>query len=525
MACMPHELSSRGAVEGRNRVASRWVPIPGDVLRSHNPASPGETVWLGGPRVSDVDEAVDAAASAFPAWSAWPMARRVEALRAFQSLARSRAEVLTELIVRETGKARWDAAAEARLLGDKVDITLEEGESSGLRRVTGFEIPLGATRTGRALFRAHGVMAVLGPFNFPAHLPNGHMVPALLMGNCVVFKPSDKAPAVGQFLGGLFADALDSVGAPPGVFNLVHGGSDVAARLASHVRVGGVLFTGSWAVGRRIMEANLDHPGRILALEMGGNNASVVMPDADLKQAAIECARSALVTTGQRCTCTRRVIVHGAVAERFIAMVRRIAETVVIGDPARGAGVFAGPLIREEARRSVLEFQSELLGSGGEAVLRAGVLESQGGGHFVSPGIVKVRRFTLDDDARRSAGCDVEVFGPVLRISVTDSLQDAIEQSNASRFGLAASIFTKDHSSAEEFLNRAKAGCINVNTGTAGASSRLPFGGLDRSGNHRPAGSFSLDYCAYPVAAMIESGDAASVPEGMRWDDDWARHS
>lgn len=494
-----------------------WVPTPGESLRSHNPAKPSETVWQGSPVLSHVGSAVASARRALPVWASWPMEKRIAALRAVQALMRARVDEIAALIVRETGKAAWDSLAEAKLLADKIDITLEVGANTGMARVGGFDLTLSPTRTGATRFRPHGVMAVVGPFNFPAHLPNGHMVPALAMGNTVVFKPSDKTPAVGQLLVRLFHEGLASVGAPDGVVNMLQGGAATASALVTHEDIDGVLFTGSWPVGRRILEANLDRPGRMIALEMGGNNAAVVMPDCDMKQAVIECVRSAFVTTGQRCTCTRRIIVHEAASREFIPMFQRLASTLVVGPPEGkgGSPVFMGPIIRGESVEAGLAFQNDLHKAGGKPLIESSAMESAERGHYITPGATLVDRFSLSGDAKRDAGCDVEVFAPIVRLSVTDSFEDALVQANASRYGLAASIFTQDRGHIGRFLVEAKAGCVNVNTGTAGASSKLPFGGLDRSGNHRPAGSFSLDYCAFPVASMVETGSGATVPPGM----------
>ncbi|MBL8745272.1 MAG: aldehyde dehydrogenase family protein, partial [Phycisphaerae bacterium] len=251
-----------------NIIADRILPLAssgGSVVRSHDPSRPSRVIWNAATIPVHVDQAVNAARAAFPAWSAWPTERRAQALRAYKTLAENRFRELADLLCAETGKAMWEAEAEARLLAAKVDTTLMEGPmnaGSGRARITPFDIPITATRIGRCTFRPHGVMAVLGPFNFPAHLPNGHIVPALLAGNTVVFKPSDKTPAVGQLLAGLFVEALASVGAPRGVVNLVQGGADIATRLVSHEGIDGILFTGSWPVGRRILEANIDRPGR-----------------------------------------------------------------------------------------------------------------------------------------------------------------------------------------------------------------------------------------------------------------------
>jgi succinylglutamic semialdehyde dehydrogenase len=357
------------------------------------------------------------------------------------------------------------------------------------------------------------------------HLPNGHIVPALLLGNSVVFKPSDKAPACGQALVELFDEALRECGAPAGVLNLVQGGADVAKALVSHDDVDGVLLTGSWPVGRAIMEANLDRPGRMLALEMGGNNAAVVMPDAHLRQAVIECVRSAFVGSGQRCTCTRRIIVHRGIADRFVPALCKAASSLILGDPRATHPVFMGPLISKGACEAVLAAQARFAASGGQVLVMAsrvgvGFGEGQGfvGGaeNLVSPGVMMVEGF-FAGEGEPASGADVEVFGPLVRVCIVDSLDEAIAQVNATRFGLAASIFTTDEGAQQRFLHEVRAGCININTGTAGASSKLPFGGLGLSGNHRPAGAFSLDYCGYPVGTMVEKSDGAAVPVGFGW--------
>ncbi|MDX2018454.1 MAG: aldehyde dehydrogenase family protein [Planctomycetota bacterium] len=504
-----------------NLISGAWIPTPGNSLTTRNPARPAEVLWSAGVEPSHVHRAVAAAHDALPTWASWPREKRFDVLRRFQKIAAEHLDAATNLLRDEIGKPAWDAKGEAGLLGPKVDITLDESATGALRRVSGFETPVAEGRIGRCWFRPHGVMAVLGPFNFPMHLPNGHIVPALAMGNTIVFKPSDKAAASGQFLAELYHQALTEAGAPPGVVNLVQGGADVASALVRHDDLDGILFTGSWPVGRRILEANLDRPGRIAALEMGGNNPAIIMPDADLRQAAIECVRCAFITSGQRCTCTRRVLVHRSVAGRFITALAKAASNLLIGDPASPHPVFMGPVISHAARDQILAAQSALAKAGGEVVVPMTPHDpSTFGGSFLTPGVMRVPRFVPSDNPS-APGADIEVFGPFLRIAEFDDLDDAIAQANATRFGLAASIFTKSQTAADRFLALARAGCVNVNTGTAGASSKLPFGGLGLSGNHRPAGAFSLDYCAYPVAGMIESGAAALVSPGMRFEDAW----
>jgi succinylglutamic semialdehyde dehydrogenase len=323
----------------------------------------------------------------------------------------------------------------------------------------------------------------------------------------VVLKPSERTPAVGQLLAELSAEA----GFPPGVLNVVQGGAATAARLVAHADIDGILFTGSWPVGRRILQANIDRPGRIIALEMGGSNATIVCEDCDLRQAVIECVRASFATTGQRCTCTRRIIVHASVADRFIAALGRAASTLVIGPGDATEPVFMGPLVTEAAMDAALQFQRERAHAGARVVLQSARVDREG--WFVTPGIMEVDRFTRETDA--------EVFAPIVQVAVAQDDDDLAEQANATDFGLAASVFTQDPARWDRISRDVRAGCVNWNMGTAGASSKLPFGGLGLSGNHRPAAAFSVDYCAYPVAHMEESGTGAAVPEGMLWKDSW----
>lgn len=518
-----------------NLIGGQPHPIPGEALVVRDPAEPARIVFSCTPNVGHVSQAVDAARRALPAWSALPREKRFAVLRRYAASAKAGIAEMAGVIADEVGKVMWECKAEAGLLSGKVDITLDPAGTGGLHRITDFEMALSPTRTGRCVFKPHGVLAVIGPFNFPAHLPNGHIVPALAAGNTVVFKPSDKAPGAGQLLAEWFIRAIhEELGdtaegrACAGAVNLVHGEGDVAAALCSHPSIDGVAFTGSWPVAKKIALANIDRPGRMLAFELGGSNPAVVMDDADLRLAALEVARSAFNTTGQRCTCTRRLIVHESVERKLLSLVGKIASNLVIGHP-HSSPVFTGPIVSRAALDAVLNFQSAAAKSGATIVTQASEIDTATKGHFISPGILRVERFNADplDHAVRSdeavdPGADIEVFGPILRYTTVRTLDEALQQTNATRYGLAASIFTSNAESGERFIRECRAGCINVNTGTAGASSKLPFGGLGLSGNHRPAGSFALDYCASPVACMVErSSSPPAVSEGMRFEDAW----
>lgn len=486
-------------------IGGRFVPIAGDALTSRNPADPDQVIWRGSPQIAHVDEAVRAARQAFGPWASLPMDERAAFLQKWAQVTSDTLDRIAGLITDEMGKTLAESKIEAKALAEKVSITLDR---ISLRRVEDYEVAVSETRKGFCRFKPHGVMAVIAPFNFPAHLANGHFVPALLMGNTVILKPSEKTPAVGQLL----AELMHEVGLPAGVFNVVQGGAEIAAALVGHDDIDGILFTGSWPVGRRILEANLDRPGRIIALEMGGNNPSVVMSDAHLKQAVIENVRSAFATTGQRCTCTRRIIVQSEIADRFIAGFCKAASTLLIGPGRTSVPVFMGPLIHSAAVDAVLDAQARLAHNGARILLQAARMNYEGGG-FITPGVMQIDRFTLEHDR--------EIFGPFAQIAVVDDLEAAIEQANASRYGLAASIFTTNAATYERFFRECKSGCINWNTGTAGASSKLPFGGVGHSGNHRPAAAFSVDYCAYPVANMIEQSSDVAIPAGVQWDERW----
>ncbi len=434
------------------------------------------------------------------------MQERIDFLKRWLVSCQKHAVALAGLITDEMGKTLAESRAEAGLLSNKVEITL--GEHS-MRRVEEYEVAVSASRKGYCRFKPHGVMAVIAPFNFPAHLANGHFVPALLMGNTVILKPSDKVPAVGQML----AEMMHDAGVPPGVFNVVQGGGEIASRLVNHDGIDGVLFTGSWPVGRKILESNLDRPGRIIALEMGGNAPTVVMPSADLKQAVVECVRATFATTGQRCTCTRRIIVHRDIADRFIGAFCKAASTLLIGPGRSEEPNFMGPVVNEPRADAVLRAQESLARAGGRILVEATRMDRPGA--FVTPSVIEVDSFSLDRDE--------EVFGPLVQLCIVNDLDRAIEQANMTRYGLVSAIFTNDDREWERFFRESRAGCINRNYGTAGASSKLPYGGVGRSGNHRPAGAFSVDYCAYPVANMVETGTDAPVPTGMMWDDAWVR--
>jgi succinylglutamic semialdehyde dehydrogenase len=468
-----------------------------ETLRSVSPADPGDEI--GRFAVADaaaVGAAVARARRAFPAWRDAGPEARARMLRRFAERAAAAAPQLATLVAREVGKALWDARAEAGLLAPKIDATLAEGMR--------FVAPIEAGAGARAEYHPRGVLAVLGPFNFPLHLPNGHIAPALATGNTVVFKPSELAPAAGAALVSLFREA----GLPDGVLELVQGGRDSGRALALHGDVDGVLFTGSWAAGRALAEATLDQPGKLLALEMGGRNAILVLDDADLELALAETAVSICATTGQRCTCASRVFVHEDLLDGFAERLARILRGVRVGPPL-APGVFMGPLVSRQAFEKVTRYRELAAAAGGERVLDAlPALPPP----YVGPGLVRFASAEQTHACQRD-----EIFGPEAALYPVSDLEHGIAAVNDSDYGLAAAVFTRDRRRYEHCVGRIRSGCLNWNRGTVGASGRLPFGGRGRSGNDRPAGSAATLYCT-AVQAHLESEagfDEASLPPGM----------
>ena len=473
------------------------------VIEDRSPAD--LTVLLGrhGWAFEQVDRAVTAARGAQASWAQRPLSERAALVRRIGEVLAAREEDLARAIAMDVGKPLWEARSEAQASAAKATITVEDG----LKLVASFAAPGQANAECR--FHPLGVAAVLGPFNFPVHLPNGHVLPALACGNTVVFKPSEIAPHAAE----LYARCLVEAGVPPGVFNLVQGPGPVGALLAAHRDVDAVLFTGSWNVGQAIQRACLGQT-KLLALEMGGKNAAIVLRDADVDKAVYDAVFSAYVSAGQRCTAASRLIVEGPPerADAIAARVAAAAQRLSIGHPLRD-GIFMGPLASEAA---VEKFFAGVR-STPEAVLESRPL-SPGGvrGCYVSPGVHRVRQRTGSAYERE------ELFGPDLAVYHAASAEEAVTIANATEYGLAASVHTSSREAFEQCLSLLECGVVNWNAPTVGASGRLPFGGLKRSGNHRPAGLFSSSYCAAPVAVMHgeEHLDRARLAPGIAWVDE-----
>jgi len=465
-------------------------------LESVSPSDPSDVV--GEFAVADaaaVAAAVTRARDAYPRWRDAGAAARAAVLERFARAAGDRVDELAVLIAREVGKARWDALSEARLLAPKISVTLGDG----MRLVSGYEAAPGQ----RASYRPRGVLAVYGPFNFPAHLPNGHIAPALATGNTVVFKPSEVAPAVGAWM----AERWREAGLPEGVLEVVQGGPDTGRALAA-ADVDGILFTGSYATGRALTLATVDAPQKLLALELGGSNAMIVCADADLELAVSEAALSIAATTGQRCTAVRRIFVERPLRERFQEKLGAVLAGLRVGAPL-DEGVFMGPLASHDAHARLSRMRALSAAAGGERVL---LVDTGRPPPWTGAGLVR-----FESTAQRHPYQREEIFGPEAALYPVDDLDEAIAAANDSDYGLAASVITRDRAKWERCVGRIRTGVLNWNRGTVGASGRLPFGGSAKSGNDRPAGVTATLYCTAPQAHLeSEAGfDPSTLPPGM----------
>jgi len=356
-------------------------------------------------------------------------------------------------------------------------------------------------------------MAVIGPFNMPLHLPNGHIIPALATGNTVVFKPSELAPGSAT----LYARLMQRAGIPPGVFNLVQGDASVGRLLAVHESVNGVLFTGSYRAGLWIERRASRQPFKITALELGGKNAAVVFADADLKHAVWQCALGAFMTTGQRCTSTSRIVVQRTILEQFVERFVSLALGLSIGHCLE-PGVFMGPLASEKGLRRFKKAARQARAAGAQVLLASQRPKTRHEGYYVTPSV-----HLLSTRAQAHSYAKEEIFGPDVAVVPFDDVDEAIWEVNQTDYGLALSVFTRRASVFDEFFWRCRVGVLNLNRATIGASSELPFGGQGKSGNDRPAALYSPLYCTYPVATLFGSRSRANYPPGVPHSRDCAK--
>jgi len=477
------------------QIAGKWIPGEGESFQSTCPVN--ETVVWEAKAASDaqVDEAFVAARRAFGPWWDKTSDQRIEIAESFRDNVRESADELALLIARETGKPLWEAKTEAAAVAGKVDLSIDAFRTR--RDTTSFEFS-GMQAVTR--YKPHGVCAVLGPFNFPAHLPNGHIVPALITGNTVVFKPSEVTPAVGAWMVQKWSES----GLPDGVLNLVQGRRPVGEAIAAHEQLDGLFFTGSSRVGMSLHKALAAHPQKILALEMGGNNPLIVHQAQDLQAAAYLTILSAFFTSGQRCTCARRLILpDNKNSNRFLETLVEMMSRVTCGFFDDDPQPFMGTVISQQMGRRMIQAQADLIEAGGKSIVE--LTAQRDCDALVSPGLIDVTEV-----ANRS---DEELFGPLLNVIRVKDFDAAIKEANNTAYGLSAGLLSSSEDCYKQFIHQIRAGIVNWNRQTTGASGKLPFGGSGMSGNHRPSAYFAVDYCSFPVASL--ESNKLEMPEKL----------
>ncbi len=466
-----------------------------DAIISYEPAT-GAELWRA--EAGDADAEVAAARSGWAAWAALPLTVRIETMRRFGNVVRQRHEPFADLLARETGKPLWEARTEIDTVIAKVDISITAyAERTAQRRL---DAPMGSRMALR--HKPHGVLAVLGPYNFPAHLPNGHIVPALLAGNAVVFKPSEKTPATGAFL----VDCYRAAGVPEACIRVLIGGPAEGKALAEHPGIDGLLFTGSARTGLALNRAFAGKPEKILALEMGGNNPIIVWDTPDLHSAAVLVIQSAFTTAGQRCTAARRLIVEDRLYEPLIETINTMVGRLIVGSPHDDPQPFMGPVIDNQVADQLTESFLALLMRGGRPIRHLERLRDDR--PFLMPAIIDMTNATERPD--------IELFGPILQVYREQEFDAAIATANDTRYGLSAALISQTPSLYDRFWAGIRAGIVNWNRPTNGASSSAPFGGIGWSGNHRPSAYYAADYCAYPVVSNEAEAARANIGIGLR---------
>ncbi|WP_339475276.1 MULTISPECIES: succinylglutamate-semialdehyde dehydrogenase [unclassified Pseudomonas] len=476
-------------------IAGSWQEGQGDLFESLNPVTQ-QGVWAGnGATAAQVELAVQAARQAFPDWARRSLDERIQVLEAFAAALKNHGDELAHCIGEETGKPLWEATTEVTSMVNKIAISVQSyrertGEKSG---------PLGDA-TAVLRHKPHGVVAVFGPYNFPGHLPNGHIVPALLAGNSVLFKPSELTPKVAELTVKCWVEA----GLPAGVLNLLQGARETGIALAANPGIDGLFFTGSSGTGNLLHQQFSGRPDKILALEMGGNNPLVVDEVADVDAAVYTIIQSAFISAGQRCTCARRLLVpEGAWGDALLARLVAVSATLEVGAFDQQPPPFMGSVISLGAAKALMDAQNHLLGKG--AVPLLSMTQPQAQAALLTPGILDVTAV-----AERP---DEELFGPLLQVIRYQDFAAAITEANNTQYGLAAGLLSDSQERYQQFWLQSRAGIVNWNKQLTGAASSAPFGGVGASGNHRASAYYAADYCAYPVASL--EAPSLVMPAGL----------
>jgi acyl-CoA reductase-like NAD-dependent aldehyde dehydrogenase len=461
----------------KNYIGGQWVGAEsGETFETYNPATEQVIAPVSKSTAKDVNAAVQAAKSAYINWRLTPAPRRGEILFKVAQLLTERKEEISRLMTQEMGKILVETRGDVQ---EAIDMAYYMGGEG--RRLLGYTAPVEMpNKFGMAIRDSAGVVGLITPWNFPVAVPSWKMLPALIAGNTVVWKPGEDTPATSAAFVKVFEDA----GLPPGVLNLVTGAGETGAALVSHPEVRVISFTGSTDTGLKVY-TQAASTGKKVCLEMGGKNAILVMDDANLELAVEAITWSAYGTTGQRCTATSRLIVQSGIKSKLIEALVEKAKSLKIGDGLDDS-VNMGPLVNQKAREKVERYVEIGKQEGAKVAIGAG-RPNLDKGFFYSP--------TLFIDVKRDMRiAREEIFGPVLSAIAVKDLDEAIEVNNEVAYGLSSSIFTENVNAAFRAIRDLTTGIVYINHGTTGAEIQFPFGGTRGTGNGmREAGTAALD--------------------------------
>lgn len=470
-----------------------------ETIAKKSPADLKMNLWNAGSFYSHIDSVIESAQNGFEAWRKTSFDERIVYLKKYQEAVRARKNDIATALALEVGKPFWEALTEAAALDSKVTVTITDSYER-IRQETIKEVM--PKIDGHVVYKPLGPCFVIGPFNFPCHLANGQILSALLAGNSVIFKPSEKTIYSAQ----LMMECFDAAGFPPGVINFINGTGHTASKITGDKRIKGIFFTGSRGVGLKILESTYKDLNKLVALELGGKNSTIIHHDTNISHALPELLRASFLTTGQRCTSTSMILIHRKIEQEFISQFKAVTEKIRVGHPIMSKPeAFMGPLIDEQAEKLYFDFCETGKREGAEEIVPAKKLDVGFEGYYVSPSIHYAKKPNLQGKFIQE-----EIFGPNCFFVPYDDIEEAIHIANCTEYGLAASVFTRDNNIYQTCLRDIDAGLINLNRSTVGATARLPFGGTKNSGNHHPAAVSMIDHCVHSVASLETLDDSSS---------------
>lgn len=464
-----------------------------------SPADLSQVLWEAGVAYDHIDPVVESAQKGFETWRKTSFEERINCLKKYQEAVRARKDEIAMALALEVGKPLWEAKTEAAALDGKVSVTISDSYARIKQETIKDVMP---KIDGHVIYKPLGPSLVIGPFNFPCHLANGQILAALLAGNSVIFKPSEKTIYSAQ----LMVECFHAAGFPDGVINFINGTGHTSSKLTSDARIRGVYFTGSRGVGLKILENTHRDLNKLVALELGGKNSTIIHHDTNISHALPELLRSAFLTTGQRCTSTSMILVHKKIEQEFISQFKAVTERIRVGHPVHSTPeAFMGPLIDAHAEKLYFDFCNYGKQEGAEEIVSPRKLDVGYEGYYVSPSIHYAKKPNLEGKFIQE-----EIFGPSCFFVPYEDIEEAIKIANCTQYGLAASVFTRSPDIYQLCLRDIDAGLINLNRSTVGATARLPFGGVKNSGNHHPAAVSMIDHCVSTVASLETLDDNSS---------------